>query len=249
MNIFKIITIYTLIMCTTAQTHQKIPIREVEALTLQFDKKTTGRRSSPITQLTCRGMNCALAPSSVRCINAGHDGNDVMWDCNSVLDKSIKFGIMNVQCEGYDYPEDSDILVGSCGLDYTLERTGAPSPTHSPSPVPPSFPARAGRVRGQGDPGEDTNEPDFISIVILTAVVWVAILSCCGLFLETDSNYSHRSSKYNNSSSYDSSPGFWSGAATGYMAGSSSGWGSDSGSSDGNWGSGMSTGFATTSRR
>ena len=95
-----------MIMGIHAQTHQKIPIREVDALTLQFDKMTTGRRSSPVPQLTCRGLNCALAPSSVRCINVGHDGNDVQWDCNSVLDKSIKFGIMNVQCEGYDYPED-----------------------------------------------------------------------------------------------------------------------------------------------
>lgn len=248
MNIFKIITIYTLIMGIHAQTHQKIPIREVEALTLQFDKMTAGRRSSPIAQLTCRGMNCALAPSSVRCINVGHDGNDVQWDCNSVLDKSIKFGIMNVQCEGYDYPEDPNILVGSCGLDYTLEKTGVPTPTPSPSrsPAPPSF-------------GEDFIEPDFITIVIVTAVVWVAISSCCGLFLDTESsNYSprYRSSRYR-SSSYDSSPGFWTGAATGYMAGSSSGWGSGSGggwgsgsgSSGGGWGSSMSTGFATTSRR
>ena len=33
--------------------------------------------------------------------------------------------VFQVVCEGYDYPDDEYILKGSCGLEYTLETTGA----------------------------------------------------------------------------------------------------------------------------
>ncbi len=37
----------------------------------------------------------------------------------------MRFGELAVNCEGYDYPDDPFILVGSCGVEYKLERTGA----------------------------------------------------------------------------------------------------------------------------
>ena len=36
------------------------------------------------------------------------------------MDKSVKFGDLSVNCEGYEYPDDPYILAGSCGLQYTL---------------------------------------------------------------------------------------------------------------------------------
>ena len=36
----------------------------------------------------------------------------------------FKFGKVQVSCEGYDYPDDPYILAGSCGLEYTIDRTG-----------------------------------------------------------------------------------------------------------------------------
>ena len=35
----------------------------------------------------------------------------------------FKFGKVQVSCEGYDYPDDPYILAGSCGLEYTIDRT------------------------------------------------------------------------------------------------------------------------------
>ena len=43
------------------------------------------------------------------------------------MDPSVRFGDLNVQCEGYECPNDPNILAGSCGPEHTLATTGAPS--------------------------------------------------------------------------------------------------------------------------
>jgi hypothetical protein len=46
------------------------------------------------------------------------------WECKADLNNDIRFGETTVVCEGYDYPDDPFVLVGSCGVEYTLERAG-----------------------------------------------------------------------------------------------------------------------------
>jgi hypothetical protein len=50
----------------------------------------------------------------------GFDGKDYTWKCQSELPENLKLGKVTVSCEGYDNPDDSHVLVGSCGLKYTL---------------------------------------------------------------------------------------------------------------------------------
>ena len=38
------------------------------------------------------------------------------WECKADLDNAYRFGQIEVVCEGYSYPEDPNILVGSCGV-------------------------------------------------------------------------------------------------------------------------------------
>lgn len=38
------------------------------------------------------------------------------WECKADLDNAVRFGKINVYCEGYDYPDDPYILKGSCGV-------------------------------------------------------------------------------------------------------------------------------------
>ena len=54
---------------------------------------------------------------------AGSDGQAVQWECKANLNTKVRFGKVEVVCEGYDYPEDDFILAGSCGLEYSLELT------------------------------------------------------------------------------------------------------------------------------
>lgn len=80
---------------------------------------TTGRRSSPVPQLTCVGgtAGChAFQPKVVQCLNRGSDGYDAQWECKTDMDAEYRFGRIQVTCEGYDYPEDKFILRGSCGV-------------------------------------------------------------------------------------------------------------------------------------
>ncbi|XP_022251066.1 store-operated calcium entry-associated regulatory factor-like isoform X2 [Limulus polyphemus] len=102
----------------------KVKLKDVEVLTLYHGKMTTGRRSPPVPQLQCIGGSAgcsAFVPQVVQCYNKGSDGNSVQWECKTDMDSSFRFGTVEVVCEGYDYPDDPYILVGSCGLEYSID--------------------------------------------------------------------------------------------------------------------------------
>eukprot|EP00039_Didymoeca_costata_P008607 m.114119 g.114119 ORF g.114119 m.114119 type:complete len:323 (-) comp14153_c0_seq5:3771-4739(-) len=108
-----------------AQKHKKILLQDIDVLTLRHGKMTSGRRSSPVPQAKCIGGSAMgmYNPPVIQCLNRGFDGEDVQWECKSDMDNSFRFGEVTVVCEGYDYPEDPYVLVGSCGVEYTLELT------------------------------------------------------------------------------------------------------------------------------
>jgi hypothetical protein len=103
----------------------KVRLQDVQVLTLKQGHMTTGRRSSPVSQLNCVGGSAKgqFNPQVVQCYNRGWDGQDVQWECKSDMDNLYRFGNVEVVCEGYEYPDDPYILKGSCGLEYTLELT------------------------------------------------------------------------------------------------------------------------------
>jgi len=99
----------------------KILLSDLKVLALSEGKYTNGRRSSPVPQLTCRGQCSDWKPSSVLCKNMGTDGHDAQWECTSDMPEGYRFGTIDVSCEGYNYPDDAYVLVGSCGLTYELK--------------------------------------------------------------------------------------------------------------------------------
>jgi len=106
---------------------KKVLLTSVQSLTLHRGQQTTGRRSSPVPQLKCVGGSAQRSnsqPDVVQCYNKGNNGQDVQWKCDAELPSNIKFGRIQVTCEGYDEPNDPYILQGSCGLEYNLEYTG-----------------------------------------------------------------------------------------------------------------------------
>jgi hypothetical protein len=105
--------------------HGRVRLEEVQVLTLTKGAVTTGRRSSPVQQMVCVGGSgrAEEQPDRVQCYNRGSDGRGVQWECRADMDGSLRFGEVEVVCEGYDYPEDPYILAGSCGLEYKLELT------------------------------------------------------------------------------------------------------------------------------
>ena len=100
-------------------------MRDVQVLTIREGAMTTGRRSSPVPQLSCVGGSGRGRGEAgvVQSYNRGWDGREVQWECKADMEGSVRFGKVEVVCEGYDYPEDEYILAGSCGLEYTLELT------------------------------------------------------------------------------------------------------------------------------
>lgn len=104
----------------------KVRLEDVQTLTLYDGRMTTGRRSSPVPQMSCVGGSAgchSFKPQVVQCYNRGSDGYDVQWECKTDMDNAYRFGKIEVTCEGYDYPDDPYVLRGSCGLEYTLDYT------------------------------------------------------------------------------------------------------------------------------
>lgn len=231
----------TMVSKTGADAGQKVLLKDVTSLVFTKGELTTGRRSAPVSQLLCDSewAVCRYEPSSIGCKNTGWDGNDVVWQCEVTggLPSNVKLGKMKVSCEGYEYPDDPYILKGSCGLIYRLERTGIEAE---------SKPYRHTRTY------EPANSSGDAIVGLLFMVFMLMIISCmCQDSTGSSSYYRRRSCDY----------GYGSGLAHGYLASSlvnsSSSWGSGGYSSSrsswggggSSWGSGNSSGFATTSRR
>ncbi|GAA5902490.1 uncharacterized protein JCM6883_001424 [Sporobolomyces salmoneus] len=100
----------------------RIPMTSLTALTLHSNRKTTSRRHPPVPQLTCEGKLCRqYQPSIVQCVKVGDDGvGGLEWKCEAELPKGIRFGKLEVGCEGWDGPDDPFVLKASCGLTYRL---------------------------------------------------------------------------------------------------------------------------------
>jgi len=106
----------------------RVLLRDVKTLVFYRNKRTTSRRTHSIHQLSCVGgtAGCKLfTPDMVECKNVGPNSVDkaskINWRCHAEMSDRVRFNHVEVICEGYDYPEDDYILVGSCGLEFTLD--------------------------------------------------------------------------------------------------------------------------------
>ena len=128
---------------SAAAASDRILLNDVQTITLKRGEMTTGRRSSPLPQIECvsgSAVPCQgkYLPESVQCKNVGTDGVDVQWECNADLPSDTKFGLAEVNCEGYYYPRDPYVLVGSCQLRYNLkfrDRAAASLPVNRRPPA------------------------------------------------------------------------------------------------------------------
>lgn len=137
-EIFFLLLVAIIVSVSARQDH--VRLTDVKTLTLYSDKWTTSRRSSPVKQLACIGSHCNRAQiDTVQCYNRGFDGSDVQWECKAELPSNYKFGRLEVSCEGYNYPEDDNVLVGSCGLEYTINEVSKTSNSYFPSSFPSSY--------------------------------------------------------------------------------------------------------------
>ncbi|KAF8533627.1 hypothetical protein BDD12DRAFT_759940 [Trichophaea hybrida] len=107
--------------------NDKVLLTKIKTLTLRNDQVTTGRRSSPISQLKCVGGDGKglYEVDVMRCTNMGSDygDEDVSWSCTADVPKYFKLGSTDVLCEGYSGPDDPYVLKGSCGVEYRLALT------------------------------------------------------------------------------------------------------------------------------
>jgi len=140
-------------------THQRVFLGDVQTLSLRSNQDTEGRRVSAVSQLNCVGGNGlemakkrSALPSVVQCQNQGSDGTDVQWSCTAELDSAFRFGVTDVVCEGYEYPDDPYVLAGSCGLEFTIELT-----------------AEGQLLRDQQKPSRDPSIAGFLFLVVLMA--------------------------------------------------------------------------------
>ena len=127
----KFIPFLILILCWSVpansnQFHEKVLLQNVNTLTFSRNHYTNGNRLSPIPQMKCVSGYCSVKQfDTVQCYNRGTDGNDVQWECKANLPNGYDLDRTDVLCEGYESPNDPYILKGSCGLEYTIKKTGS----------------------------------------------------------------------------------------------------------------------------
>jgi len=199
------------------------------------DSVTTSRRSAPIPQSVCRGTPCKYyTPDVVHCVSLpGGFGTEVDWKCEADLPDSLRFGRVEVSCEGWSGPGDPFVLKGSCSLEYRLVEV--------PSALRPGATDFPGLSKFQSI--------DFASIIfyalwfaVLAFIVYQFLKSCLGRDRATPNgprrdqprpytggSFPGGSDHYhdppppyqkNNNQGADGTwrPGFWTGAAVGGLA-------------------------------
>ena len=108
---------------TTTTTINKIPMDDVKSLTFVQGEMTTSQRTLPISQMTCYGKNCNMAPKEITCKNLGISDftGDYVWKCDSsMIPGKFSITMADVNCEGYSYKEDPQITEGSCGITFRI---------------------------------------------------------------------------------------------------------------------------------
>ncbi|TFK47731.1 DUF1183-domain-containing protein [Heliocybe sulcata] len=169
----------------------RVALASIPALTFYKDELTAARRTAPAQQLSCVGKACSLyTPDAVRCTNLGGTGTDIDWKCEADLPESLRFGRVQVSCEGWERPGDPYVLQGSCGLEYRLvEVPGALRSRKDGTHRPPTRLARWWNGIGMGD--------------LVFGLAWAAILvfilyklfqSCCSSTSDRRSRPSDNSS-------------------------------------------------------
>jgi len=196
------LVLFPLIVAGWGQKYEKIRLRDVQVLTLRAGEMTTGRRSSPVPQLSCVGGSGAgrgWEPSVVQCYNRGWDGREVQWECKADMEAAVRFGRVEVVCEGYDYAEDDYILAGSCGLEYTLDLTKEGKQQNSYSGGGGWFSNQ--KSNSYSNYGYDTSQStsglsDLIIIVVACILIYAFYKTCIDSPSLQDSQYSTTDEDY-----------------------------------------------------
>jgi hypothetical protein len=110
----------------------RVPMDQIDVLTFSQGRHTNGRRVSPVLQLSCVGGDArgeaARQVHAVQCRKTGSShgasGRVPQWKCEADLPVEYRLGETTVSCEGYEHSADPFVLEGSCGLEFTLHRTG-----------------------------------------------------------------------------------------------------------------------------
>ena len=173
MNLMLTVTFLFTMNITSAEEPEgdKVKMRDVETLLFRKEIMTTGRRSKPVSQMICEGHPCKKnAPDSISCKNIGWDGKDPIWDCTTSEMKDTKLSKIEVQCEGYEYPDDPNILVGSCAVIFQLNYKDEVINSLDWS-----------RTR----PDRKDEPSPLVGLMIMTGMVW-GMYSCCSALDEGD---------------------------------------------------------------
>ncbi|KAJ7761541.1 DUF1183-domain-containing protein [Mycena maculata] len=145
-----------------------VELASIPALTFYKDSLTESRRTKAIPQLICVGEPCHLyTPEVVRCKSLGGSGTEIDWKCEADLPESLRFGRVEVSCEGWSQAGDPFVLKGSCSLEYRLVQIpGSLRNTESDNPL--------------GSKSFDVASEIFTLIwLAFMAIILYSFLECC----------------------------------------------------------------------
>lgn len=165
--------------------HDSILFRDIKTLVLHKGRLTRGGRSAPIQQINCVGGDACkyFTPEVIRCSNIGsNDQGEPQWKCQAEMENLYRLGRTSVSCEGYSRSGDPVVLVGSCGVEYTLHLTEKGKDRHlrpkreivQPKPQPVHY------VQAETEKVAPANNAALGIIMGLgLSVVFILVVTCC----------------------------------------------------------------------
>ena len=119
--------IFISLLAGACHAQESVPMRDIEILRLHANEKTAHRRVDAVSQVRCRGFRCRhYHNDDVVCKNRGWDGTQVIWECRTRLKEGYILTDATVECEGYKYKGDPNVLIGSCGVIFSVQSSTGP---------------------------------------------------------------------------------------------------------------------------
>lgn len=161
----------------TTEPANRVHFSQFDALTFYQYQMTTYRRTSPMPQLKCVSGNCEYANrvTVAQCKKTGTNELGVpQWKCNGPTN-GLHFGVVNVNCEGYDRPGDHYVLAGSCSLEYELKGKYLDLSTLNSQPKTTTTQTTRTYYNGYNS----MSAGEFFTALIMFVIVFCVIGACC----------------------------------------------------------------------
>jgi hypothetical protein len=109
-----------LAMTVHGRANECVQENDMKSLVFQRGRYTTSNKHAIMKHLNCKNGCNIFNVDTVLCNNIGTDGKHPVWSCETTLPDGFSLSSTSIRCEGCSHPGDTNVVVGSCELSYSI---------------------------------------------------------------------------------------------------------------------------------